>query len=740
MKTIHQNLALGAGAARRVLETFRSTNDAADARVATGITPAGTAAEQAHGAAKRPARARLWVRAAATLWMAAFGTDAVVSEALAAEPAAVRAAAVAAGLRPLADVPLPPVDNLGDFVNPGSELTLIRLGKALFWDMQVGSDGQACGTCHFHAGADSRAKNQLSPGLKHTNPLLQNVFGPTGSGAAGGPNYTLVAEDFPFHRLFDPEKRHSRVLFDTDDVASSQGVFNAAFTRVVAGQASDVGTPVADATFQVGGLNVRRVEPRNTPTMINAVFNFANFWDGRAHNVFNGASPIGPLDEAATVLVNKSGRVEARKISIPNSSLASQAVGPPGSDLEMSFFGRPFRDVGRKLLTLRPLGLQLVHPSDSVLGSLSRASLSGTLVKGKPGLATTYGDMIKAAFQRKYWSGGLQPSGYTQIELNFPLFFGLAVQAYEATLVSDASPFDAFMAGDDAALSAEELHGLLAFINRGTSTDPVFEGVGVGNCVSCHGGAEFTDAAFSSLAEDGEDLELIEVEEMPDANGNTLFVGDATAFLDNGYSNIGVRPSEEDLGRGGIEGGHPLAFARQALAGLSFAPELPSCGGPDDEEECPEADRVAVDGAFKVPGLRNVELTGPYFHNGGQATLTQVLEFYDRQADFSLENLADLDRNIARIDFEEIDEEPLVEFLLTLTDERVRNEEAPFDHPQLFVPNGHPGNEAAVTCNVGIQSCDDAFTVPPIGAGGRSAAGLEPIGTFLALEHLEEEE
>ena len=42
----------------------------------------------------------------------------------------------------------------------------IRLGKALFWDMQVGSDGvQACATCHFHAGADSRIRNQMNPDI-----------------------------------------------------------------------------------------------------------------------------------------------------------------------------------------------------------------------------------------------------------------------------------------------------------------------------------------------------------------------------------------------------------------------------------------------------------------------------------------------------------------------------------------------------------------------------------------------
>ena len=38
------------------------------------------------------------------------------------------------------------------------------LGKALFWDMQVGSDGvQACGSCHFHAGVDNRTRGQLNP-------------------------------------------------------------------------------------------------------------------------------------------------------------------------------------------------------------------------------------------------------------------------------------------------------------------------------------------------------------------------------------------------------------------------------------------------------------------------------------------------------------------------------------------------------------------------------------------------
>lgn len=43
--------------------------------------------------------------------------------------------------------------------------------------------------------------------------------------------------------------------------------------------------------------------------------------------------------------------------------------------------------------------------------------------------------------------------------------------------------------------------------------------------------------------------------------------------------------------------------------------------------------RDAVDGAFKTPGLRNVALTGPYFHNGSRSTLEQVVEFYNRGGD-----------------------------------------------------------------------------------------------------------
>ena len=56
---------------------------------------------------------------------------------------------------------------LADLLKPGQRQTAIALGKALFWDRQLGSDGQACASCHFHAGSDTRARGQLNLSLIH---------------------------------------------------------------------------------------------------------------------------------------------------------------------------------------------------------------------------------------------------------------------------------------------------------------------------------------------------------------------------------------------------------------------------------------------------------------------------------------------------------------------------------------------------------------------------------------------
>ena len=211
---------------------------------------------------------------------------------------------------------------------------LIQLGKALFWDQQVGSDGQSCGSCHFTAGADSRTRNQTSPGLKAVpvDTTFQNGL---------GPNHVITAGDFPFHKLSDPNNRNSTVLRDSNDVMSSAGVFNRDFVSIQANQgglgndrpafdrrAMDNCNSVADVDgFRIGNINVRRAEPRNTPTMINGLFNNRNFWDSRAQDIFNGVSPFGARDRAAVVFENLGSGPRATQIRINFSSLASQSVG-----------------------------------------------------------------------------------------------------------------------------------------------------------------------------------------------------------------------------------------------------------------------------------------------------------------------------------------------------------------------------------------------------------------------------
>ncbi len=622
--------------------------------------------------------------------------------------------AVERRLAPLGTVPVPEPHNLGQFVRNRS--AAIQLGKALFWDMQMGSDNiQACASCHFHAGADAgRAKNQLSPGLLAGDETFQ----------VGGPNYTLQPRDFPFTRHADPEDGRSPITSDKNDVASSQGVFNHDFLDVN----NPAGLPdnckrVDDAVFQVRGVDVRRVEPRNTPTVINAVFNFRNFWDGRANERFNGVNPFGPRDRNARIYKVVDGRLRQVSIEIPLSSLASQAVGPPRSSFEASCAGRAFAQIGKKLLApgVIPLGKQIVHPNDSRLGLLA-ASLDAPSL---PGLRLSYANMIRRAFRPEYWSSdekieqgevelaselsndlldlpiidGLLDDRFTQMEANFALFFGLAVQLYESTLIADQTPFDEFLAGDDGALTSRQKAGFSVFKNEG-------------KCVNCHGGPELTNASVGNVR--NQRLER-------------MIMGDnGCAIYDNGFYNIGVRPTREDLGVGGKDPfGKPLSDTRQAMQGRFSDSKLePPLG------RVPECDdRAAVDGAFKTPGLRLAELTGPYFHNGGQATLRQVVDFYDRGADFANRNRADLDPDIQRLGLSEKQKVALVDFLVALTDERVRRERAPFDHPQLCVPDGNPLNEDLALNDGTGKAADSLRCIPPVGAEG----SVVPLRTFLDL-------
>lgn len=774
----------------------------------------------------------------------------------------------------------------------------IILGKALFWDMQTGSDGQACASCHFAAGSDTRARNQLSPGLLGGNGKFDHTRTDD-----GGPNYTLIAGDYPFHVKKDPRDRDSQVQFDTDDVTSSQGVINTAFTAVTPGELSDTCDTVADPLFQRKGVNLRRVEPRNAPTVINAAFNFRNFWDGRANNIFNGVDPFGRRDEHAFILEIKGGEPVQRKIELVNASLASQAVGPILSAFEASCDGRRLPDVGRKLLRAPtiPLAYQKVHPDDSVLGDLARPAY---------GLDTTYAHLIKQAFADKLWKSDKRFDGdrklladpdavpdeerFTLMEANFSLFWGLAIQAYERTLISADTPFDRYRDGRDPdALGDRQLAGLDVFM-------------GQGKCVNCHKTAMFTSASTLHLIPEDQEGGLVErmrmseehhhygvrtdppvklhpidlwkpgkngrtlsldVEATPTANGSSIVPGPADghiilgkdgddaictykphtltfgaddsksrdarieavhtggsgcpdalrisirddvkvgtdgwldlviiedgggilqflgysdaarivirapALYDNGFYNIGVRPTRDDIGVGGLDPfGNPLSFTAQYVQKLLGkdvpdpfdidpcrfdvpfntvvdAPLFP--GGFKDKTKCDDKLgvatgvprnnssnrrsiqqlRTAVAGAFKTPTLRNIQLTAPYMHNGGMATLEQVVEFYNRGGDFH-RNL-ELDPDITPLKLTKKQQRDLVLFLESLTDPDVVYQRAPFDHPELFVPNGLDSiadiDPADGRADEDLFFKNDGLKIDAVGKNGSST----PIDTFLDLE------
>jgi cytochrome c peroxidase len=74
--------------------------------------------------------------------------------------------------------------------------------------------------------------------------------------------------------------------------------------------------------------------------------------------------------------------------------------------------------------------------------------------------------------------------------------------------------------------------------------------------------------------------------------------------------------------------------------------------------------RVYDNGLFRVPGLRNVELTGPYMHDGRFATLLEVVEHYNEGGHYAENRSA----NIRRLGMKAEEKAALVAFLLTLTD------------------------------------------------------------------------
>lgn len=156
---------------------------------------------------------------------------------------------------------------------------------------------------------------------------------------------------------------------------------------------------------------------------------------------------------------------------------------------------------------------------------------------------------------------------------------GRAIAAYEATLLRGDSRFDkALFAGQRSALTAQEWRGYEIFLTKG-------------GCVSCH-----------------------------------VVDRDSALFTDQSFHNTGVafRPRDAsptvpvELARGIV------TQVTLSATGLSDPPTRNDVGRFEITRD--PADRWA----YATPGLRGVQESWPYMHDGSLNTLEQVVEFYDR--------------------------------------------------------------------------------------------------------------
>src|SRR5712692_1775998 len=189
-----------------------------------------------------------------------------------------------------------------------------------------------------------------------------------------------------------------------------------------------------------------------------------------------------------------------------------------------------------------------------------------------------------------------------------------AIASYERTQLSFDSPFDRFIAGDRNAIDDAAKRGWEIFNTRG-------------DCNKCH-----------ALTEDKRDV---------------------TNFTDNDFHNIGIgiiRHKVVTLARQAVQlinSGDAAAIDRAAIQ-----TDMSALGRFLITKKEPDT------AAFKTPNLRNVLVTGPYFHDGSQETLWDVSDHYNKGA--GLQNPY-LDEDIQPLALTERDIDDLVAFLASLT-------------------------------------------------------------------------
>jgi cytochrome c peroxidase len=198
-----------------------------------------------------------------------------------------------------------------------------------------------------------------------------------------------------------------------------------------------------------------------------------------------------------------------------------------------------------------------------------------------------------------------------------------AIASYERTQMSFDSPFDHFIAGDKKAIDDSAKRGWELFNTSG-------------RCNKCHA---LTDAQR-----------------------------DVTVFTDNDFHNIGI----------GIIRHNVVALARQAEQ-LIKAGDTAAIDQAASQTDMSALGRFLITkkekdiASFKTPDIRNVLVTGPYFHDGSQETLWDVIDHYNKGD--GLQNPY-LDEDIQPLALTESDIDDLVSFMASLTSANYREQGA----------------------------------------------------------------
>ena len=81
---------------------------------------------------------------------------------------------------------------------------------------------------------------------------------------------------------------------------------------------------------------------------------------------------------------------------------------------------------------------------------------------------------------------------------------------------------------------------------------------------------------------------------------------------------------------------------------------------------------------FKIPSLRNIEVTGPYLHDGSIETLEEVIELYSTGG---FEHLNKSELLTAPINLNTLEQVQLLAFLKSLSDDSFLNDERWIEAP-----------------------------------------------------------